>query len=163
MDIEPLPDHPFEVDVMLQTLPGLQLLTGKRQGSRNRRTREMLADGADGYTFLVNLGGPYVISDGRQEIVLDDGEAALVSVAEPMSLTHYPPGRLLGLRFPRAPFAPLVSGAEDRYLHRIPASTPALMLLRDYVDLTSREQTITSPDLQHVVLSHIYDLMALAV
>src|SRR5215831_12922355 len=47
MDMEPLTDHRFEVDAMLQTLPGLQLLMGKRLGWRNRRTREMLTDGAD--------------------------------------------------------------------------------------------------------------------
>jgi AraC-like DNA-binding protein len=163
MDMEPLADQPFEVDAMLQTLPGLQLLTGKRQGWRNRRTREMLADGVDGYTFVLNLRGPYVVSTGRREIVLDDGEATFMSVAEPMSLTHYPPGLLLALRFPRQPFAPLVTGAEDCYLRRIPAGTAALKLLRDYIDIAWRGQTITSPDLQHLVVSHIYDLMAVAI
>jgi AraC-like DNA-binding protein len=163
MDMEPLADYPFEVDALLQTLPGLQLLTGKRQGWRNRRTREMLADGADGYTFVLNLRGPYAVSTSQREIVLDDGDATFMSVAEPMSLTHYPPGLLLALRFPRAPFASLVTGAEDCYLRRIPAGTEALRLLRDYVDITWREQTMTSPDLQHLVVSHIYDLMALAI
>jgi hypothetical protein len=58
-DIEPLRDHPFEVDVTLQTLPGLQLFAGKRLGSRNRRTPALAADGIDDFTLMVNLGGPY--------------------------------------------------------------------------------------------------------
>ena len=48
-------------------------------------------------------------------------------------------------------------------MRRIPSDTEALKLLRDYVDITWREQTITSHDLQHLVVSHIYDLMAVAI
>jgi AraC-like DNA-binding protein len=162
LDVEPLPDVPFDVDVMLQALPGLQLFSGRLHGSRNWRTREMLTDGKDDFSLMVNLGGPYLVSQGRREILLDDGEATLVTSAEPCSFTHHPPGGVLALLVPRAPFAALVNGVEDRCLRRIPRDTPALRLLTDYVAVTRDESAIASRTLQHLVVAHLHDLMAVA-
>src|SRR5262245_54604706 len=53
LDVEPLRDVPFAVDVRLQNLPDLQVLVGKVHGSCNRRTREMLADGSDHCSLMV--------------------------------------------------------------------------------------------------------------
>src|SRR6478672_10777617 len=94
-DIEPMRDAPFEADFTLQSLPGLQLISGRVHGSCNRRTRELLADGQDDFTMAVNLGGPYIVSQGQGEVVLGDGEATLVSAADLCSFTHYPPGDFL--------------------------------------------------------------------
>jgi AraC-like DNA-binding protein len=163
LDIETMRDAPFEADFTLQSLPGLQLISGRVHGSCNRRTRELLADGQDDFTLAVNLGGPYVVSQGGGEIVLGDGEATLASAAEPCSFTHYPPGDFLVLRFPRAQFTPLVTGADDCCLRPIPRATQALRLLTDYVGIAWDEQTIASRDLQHLIVAHIYDLMAVAI
>ena len=160
IDAEPLRDVPFEVDVTLQKLPGLQLFAGRLHGSRNQRTRALAADGVDDFTLMVNLGGPYLVTQGRQEILLGDGEATFMTCAEPGSYTHHPPGDVLALRFPRAPFAPLVSRVEDCYLRRIPRDTQALKLLKEYVDVAWDEQSLASRELQHLVVAHIYDLMA---
>jgi hypothetical protein len=100
-DVEPSPDVPFDIDVKLQTLPGLLMVTGKMHGSVNQRTREWMADGLDDFAMAVNLGGRYVVRQGGQEIALDDGEATLFSMGRLCSLMHWPPGRLLALRFPR--------------------------------------------------------------
>jgi hypothetical protein len=135
MDVEPLRNVPFEVDVTVRKLPGLQLFSGRLHGSRNGRTRELLADGNDDFALMVNLGGPYLVSQRRRELVLGDGEATVVSSAEICSLTHHPPGDVLALLFPRKPFAPLVAGLEDCYLRRIPQGNQALRLLTDYVDI----------------------------
>jgi AraC-like DNA-binding protein len=163
LDVEPLRDMPFEVDVTVQKLPGLQLFSGRLYGSRNRRTREMLADGNDDFSFMVNLGGPYLISQGQRELLLGDREATIVSCAEPCSFTHHPPGDVLALRMPRRAFAPLVANVEDCCLRRIPRDTPALKLLTDYVKVARNEQTISSRDVQRLVVAHAYDLMAVAI
>ena len=39
-DFEPLADVPFDVDLRLQMLPGLMMMSGKVHGSRNQRTHE---------------------------------------------------------------------------------------------------------------------------
>lgn len=163
VDVELLGDMPFEVDVALQSLPGLQLLSGQVHGSRNRRTRELLADGKGDFSLMVNLGGPYVVSQGDKELDLADGEATLVSTGDPCSFTHLPPGDVLVLRVPRERIAPLVAGVEDCCLRLIRRDTPALRLLTDYVDMAWDRRTTASAALQHLFVSHVHDLMAVAI
>jgi transcriptional regulator GlxA family with amidase domain len=52
---------------------------------------------------------------------------------------------------------------DDCYWRRIPSATPALRLLTDYVKVAQDGQGIASPALQHLVVAHIYDLMAVAI
>jgi AraC-like DNA-binding protein len=154
---------PFDVDVMLHSLPGLQLFRGKVQGARCGRPRHLLGDGTDGFALVMNLGGPYLVSQCGREFVLGDDEAVLVSEADPFFLTHHPPGGLLVLRMPRSALAALVRGPEDRILQRIPPTTSALRLLSRYVGIAWSEPVIESHALRHSVVTHLHDLIALAV
>ena len=161
--VDPLHNVPVYVDLSLHVLPGLQMAIGKMQGTRNWRTRDMRANGADDFALTINVGGPYVISQGDDELVLEDGEATFVSCSEPCSFAHYPPGGVLAMRFPRNPFAALLTNADDCYLRRIPRTTPALRLLTQYALNARDEQAVSNRDLQHLMVSHIYDLMAVAI
>ena len=163
IDVEPLRDASLEVDVTLQSLPSLRLLSGRSHGSRSRRTRGLLADGNDDFALMVNLGGPYIVSQGDDELVLGDGDAAFVSFGNPCSFTHYPPGDVLALRLPRRRFAPLVTGLEDCCLRPIPRGSQALRLLTDYVQIARTEQTIASRELQQLFAAHVYDLTAVLI
>ncbi|HET7716933.1 MAG TPA: helix-turn-helix domain-containing protein [Bauldia sp.] len=162
-EIDPLDGIRFDVDVMLHSLPGLQLFTGKVQGARCGRPPSLLGDGTDGLALVVNLAGPYLASQLGKEFVLDDGEATLVSEADPFFLTHHPPGGLLVLRVPRALLAPLVTRPEDRILNRIPSETSALRLLRSYVALAWSEPGIEDQAIRQSVATHLHELLALAV
>ncbi len=163
-DLEPVPDIPFNVDVKLRALPGLMMMSGRAHGSANRRSRETLAaDATDDIGMMVNLRGSYRITNGRAELVLGDGDATLVSLREAYSFTHCPPGDILLLRVPRKQFAPLVTGVDDRYLRCIPSSTPALRLLTDYIKLVQNDEKAMGPELQHLVVGHVHDLMAVMV
>src|SRR5262245_26989080 len=135
LDVEPLRDVPFDADFTVQNLSDLMVLFGRVHGSCNRRTRAMLSDGFDHCSLMINLGGDYIISQGDRDLTLGDGDATFVCAAEPTSFTHYPPGEVLALKVPHGALMPMVADMEDCYLRRIPAGTPALRLLRDYVDL----------------------------
>jgi AraC-like DNA-binding protein len=163
LDVEPLRDFPFEVDITVQALPGLHLFSGRVHGSRNRRTREMLADGNDDVGLMINLAGPYLITQGSREIVLGDGDATFMSCAEPCSFTHRPPGDVLVTRVPRATFASLVTGIDDCCLRRMPSGSPAVKLLTDYVKIARETQRLADRELQHIFVAHVHDLMAVAV
>src|SRR5712671_5954207 len=163
-DLEPLPDIPFHVDLKFQALPGLAIMSGRVHGSRDQRTRETLAaDPTDDIGMIVNLRGPHRITQGRQELVLGDGDATLVSLGDVCSFTHRPPGDILAFRVPRKQFAPLVTDVDDRYLRCIPNGTPTLRLLTEYVKLVQDDQKVMSPELQHLVVGHVHDLMAAVV
>jgi AraC-like DNA-binding protein len=162
-DIKLLPDVPFDVDVRFQMLPGLTMMWGKTHGSRNQRTRETLAhDASDDIGMVVNLGGDHRITHDQKELMLGEGQAVLLSLGEVWSSTHRPPGNLLALRVPRCRFAPLVTGVDDRYFRAIPAATPALRLLTDYIQILQRGDHAPGADLQPLLVSHIHDLMAVA-
>jgi AraC-like DNA-binding protein len=163
VDVEPFGETSFNAAVTLQPLPGLQIFSGCVQGSRNRRTPALLADGRDEFTLFINLGGPYVISQGAREICLDRGGATLVSTGDPCSFMHHPPGDMLCLRFPRPALRMLVNGIEDLCLRPIWPDTPVLKLLGDYVGIGCEEQTIANPTLQHLFVAHVHHLIAVAV
>jgi AraC-like DNA-binding protein len=159
-----LPDVPFGLDVAINALPGLFVAAGRIHGSRTSRTRALVEqDDADDIGLVVNLAGPHLIAQGSDEIVLGDGEAAFMSCADPCSYTHKLPSHVLVMRFPKARFAPLVNGIQDRYLQRIPRGAPVLKLLTDYVGVAWDAQANASRELQHLMVAHVYDLMALMV
>jgi AraC-like DNA-binding protein len=160
VDVEPFGETSFDARVMLQPLPGLQIFSGCVQGSHNRRTRALLADGRDEFTLFINLGGPYLISQGARELCLDRGGGTLVSTGDPCSFMHQPPGDMLCLRFPRPALRALVNGIEDLCLRPIPPDTPALQLLGDYVGLGCEEPAVADGPLQQLFVAHVHDLIA---
>lgn len=162
-EVEPSRDIPLDVDVKLQELPGLLMVTGKMHGSRNRRTQSCVADGLDDFAMAVNLGGRYVISQNDREIALGYGEATLFSMGRPCNLMHWPPGDLLAMRFPRSQIVSRVAGADDSCMTRIRAAAPALRLLNGYIGVAQDSQVVASPELRERFVDHVYDLIALAV
>jgi AraC-like DNA-binding protein len=162
-EIDPLDGVPFDVDVTLGAMPELQLFKGRVQGTRCGRAPKLLADGTDDFALVVNLGGPYLAAQRGEEILLDDGEATLLSEADSFFLSHKPPGALLVLRMPRPRLATLVRGPQDRIMRRIPHETPALKLLRRYVDIAWSEPSTESDALRHAVGTHLQDLIALTI
>ena len=161
-DAEPIGGAPIEIDVTLQGLPGLQLFSGKMQGARYRRTRQN-TDPTDDVCLTVNPGGRHVIAQRGREIVLAEGEATLLSLTDTLDFMNGPPGGFLVMRCPKAQLAGSLSTGEDRFLRRIPCDTPALRLLTKYVNFARQEDTVGNPDLQRLVVSHFYDLMAAAI
>jgi AraC-like DNA-binding protein len=159
-DIERLPDVPFCVDVSLNMVSSLMMSNGRIYGSRNRRTRAHCEEDADDAVLIINTGGQHLIEQREQELVLGDGEAVLVSAADPSCYTHSPPSKMLGLRFAKAHVAPLMQDGHDSYMRRIPSDTQALRLLRTYVKAGWDHCAGAPPDLQHVMAGHVYDLVA---
>jgi len=162
VDVEPFGETSFDARVILQPLAGLQIFSGCVHGSRNRRTPALLADGRDEFTLFINLGGPYLISQGAGELLLDDGAATLVSTGDRCSFMHHPPGGVLCLRFPRTALGALVDGIEDLCLRPIRAGTPALRLVTEYVRLSREEPTFADGPLQRLFVAHVHDLIASA-
>jgi AraC-like DNA-binding protein len=163
-DVEREPDDPLHLDVTFRTLPGLIMMAGRGHGYRAVRSRRSVAaEATDDVGLAINLGGPLRLAHDAQEFVLAEREAVLVSLAEPYCFTHRPPGGLLALRVPRAQIAPLVIGVDDLCNRRIPDSVPALKFLLDYVRVAEGEQWIACPQLQHLFIRHVHELMALAI
>jgi AraC-like DNA-binding protein len=66
------------------------------------------------------------------------------------------------IRLPRTALAPLVPDVDALVLRRIPAEVEALRLLRSYLVVMHQEQMLTKPALQHMAVTHVRDLVAMA-
>jgi AraC-like DNA-binding protein len=154
--------EPITIDLTLRRLPGLQLSSGTLQGARYLRTREN-NDPTEDAGLVVSPRGRLLVRQCGREIALDEGDATLVSLTEPLDTVHRAPGDMLVLRFPRPQLDPRLTEARDCALRRIPHGTPALSLLTDYISITEQEQAGANHDLQHLVVSHFYDLIAITV
>jgi AraC-like DNA-binding protein len=161
-DAERVGDDPVEIDLTLRGLPGMQFLSGQMQGVSWLRTCTS-TDPTEDVGLIVNPRGRHLICQRGREVVLGDGEATLVSLSDPMVSTPRPPGNLLVLRVPMPRLAPRLSNANDCLARRIPYGTPALGLLTNYVNMAWQGPTLADHNLQHLLVSHLYDLMAVSI
>ncbi|MFN3658973.1 MAG: AraC family transcriptional regulator [Pseudolabrys sp.] len=161
-EVKAAQDIPLDIDVKLQELPGLLMVSGRMHGSQNCRTAACVSDGLDDLALAVNLGGKYVIAQGDREIALEDGEATLFSLGRTCSTMHWPPGRLLAMRFPRRQLSRRIRDVDAQALRRIPAGCHALTLLTGYIHIAQDCGAVASPGLRGHFADHIYDLIAAA-
>jgi AraC-like DNA-binding protein len=160
-DAERLNGDPVEVDLTLRGLPGIQYLSGRMRGNYRRRCEK--ADPTEDVGLVINPGGPLCLSQRGHEIMLGGGEATVVCLTEPVDAMHRAPAHFRALRVPSALLMPRLAGWQDPFLRRIPSESAALRLLINYIDHTWQEKMLASPDLQHLIVSHLYDLMAVAI
>jgi AraC-like DNA-binding protein len=161
VDIEPLSDLPFEAEATLRELPGLRTLACTGSAARFRRTRAMAADGDDSISLIVNLDKSCAASQrGRNaETGAGDGIAVLNDV--PAEVTHAQ-GSYFSLFVPRAALASRLKHVEDATLRPIPRDTEPLRLLMSYMRTVQDELVLATPKLRRLVVTHVHDLVALA-
>ena len=160
-DFQPLPDAPFHVDLAIHPVPGLIMMMGGLHAWRRRGARELAAEMRDDAALVVNLKGSHDVEQRSRAIVLGEGEATFISCTDLSTIRHSGTSEMLVLRFPKAGFAPLVDGADDCVVQRIPSDLPVLRLLRSYVASAWDERADAGPDVQRSLVTHVYDLMAL--
>jgi len=160
VDTTPLSDAPFRVDLTVRALPGLTIIAEQHSPLRMTRTRALLADGDDGVVLSVNATSSVSQQFGR-ETALEPGDGVFFSNAD--IGTHNVPAasRKLGVRLSRSRLLPHLRNAENSLMRRIPRDTAALGLLRRYLALLGQE-ALSTLELQHAAVSHIYDLAAVA-
>ena len=162
LDLEPDPDAPLYVDFNLRALPDLKIVSGSSGGVRSRRTKNMLGDGNDDLFLSINQTNLFSVRQSDREALLHPGDAALVSCAEAMAFQRAG-GVAIGIRVPRMLFAHQPGAIEDRVARVIPASSEPLRLLRAYVNSLDSDNSLGTPELRHLVVTHIHDLLLLAI
>jgi AraC-like DNA-binding protein len=162
VEIEPLAsdDRPFHAEATLQAFPGVR--TGECMGSLARydRTRALAAKGDGSIGVIVNLEGNAAVSQLGRDVTLGPGDAVAVLTDEPGILTctgH------LGLVLPRTALAARVGNIEDAAMRLIPRAFEPLRLLAGYLALVRQEAKAGTADLSQTIVSHLHDLVALAI
>jgi AraC-like DNA-binding protein len=161
LDIEPMRDRRFQADITLRALPGLQLVAGMISGTRDTRTRALMADGNDDFGLALNWTGRSVAAQGGQETSLSGRDAVLLSCGHVGTFIRPTPIRYIGIRIPRSVLTALVPNADDMIGRLIPRVDGTLRMLHDYVAALLDNDTLTTPEVQHLAVTHVYDLVAL--
>src|ERR1700730_17506192 len=162
LDTEPLSDAAFHAEATVHALPGLWLGSWALANLRIAVTRELL-DGSDDLVLGIALSGAPIISHRSREATGDTGDAILMSTAEPRVSVYPSLVRFIHLRLPRKALTPFVPNPEDALMRPVPRDIEALRLLTFYVGELSRTHLAATRELQHVVVTHVYDLAALVI
>jgi hypothetical protein len=141
LDFEPLANG-FHWNGAARTLPGLGLAIGDLDGLRLQRTRALIADGNDDITLTAPTNGYFVVSQLGREVTTRAGSAVLASYADVASVIFPVRTQTVALALPRKLLATMVPGLEDAVARPLAPSTP---------------------ELQHLVVTHVYDLAALVI
>jgi AraC-like DNA-binding protein len=161
VDIESLSDLPFHAEATLRALPGLRTVAYTGSAARFQRTAATATDGHDSISFIVNLGERCIALQRGGEVALGAGDAVAVLHEEPATVT-FGQGSYFAAIVPRAALASRVKDVDDATMRLIPHGTEPLRLLASYMSLVRDELALATPRLRRVVVSHVHDLVALA-
>jgi len=161
VDIEPLSDIPFQAEATLQAIRGLRTLTLAGSPMRFKRSHTSIIDGDDSIG-IVCAPGRGKLSQRGQEIELRVGDAVAILHSEPATVT-YVEGLLFGLAVPREALTQRLTNLDSLTMRRISHRTEALRLLMTYLKSAFKESVLAAPKLRDTVVTHIHDLVSLAV
>src|SRR5712671_2996118 len=162
-DIDPGDDASFDATVVSRTLPGLQLVSGRFTAARIVRTREMIADGNDDLSLLVNQTGSVIVAARGREVTLHENDAVMISSSEAVVFDRRSFGESIAIRIPYSILSSAVVDVDDAIMRHISRDAPALNLLTGYANtLLGDDHEMALPALRHHVATHMHDLAALA-
>jgi AraC-like DNA-binding protein len=119
-----------------------------------------LAAGSDGSIgLIVNLAPKAIATQLGASLELATGDAAAVLTEQAGRLTGT---RHLGIVLPRDVLASRVDDLDSAVMRLIPSTAEPLRLLMSYLNLVQQEFTLAAPEVRQAVVSHIHDLVALA-
>jgi AraC-like DNA-binding protein len=153
-------DHPFHADITLRGMSGFNLASVNHSRLRLGRTSALLADSNDALVLQISTAGGLASQFGR-EVVVEPGEGILLSNADVSAFTCSSAAECVVLSLPREDIRPMLGDLDCVLVRRVPRDSEALQLLKRYVGIFADAPALT-PALQHLAVTHVYDLVALA-
>jgi AraC-like DNA-binding protein len=161
-DIEPLSDVPFRAEATLQAIRGLRTLALVGSSMRFKRSKTSIADGDDSIGIIICSPGRSQMLQRGREIELRAGDAIAILHSEPVAVT-YLEGLQFGLAVPHDALVQRLKNVDSLTMRQISHRTEALRLLMSYLKSAFKEEALAAPKLRDTVVTHIHDLVALAV
>jgi AraC-like DNA-binding protein len=163
MEVSPLPGRPLQVGLAGRLMQGLVILRGVNGGLRLERTRALIADGNDDLHLPLTVSGVSIVNLRGRELAVGDGDTTLVTGTDRGSVIYPGPVRYTSLSLPRKALGPLVPRLEEAVMCLIPRDNGALQLLRSYVRMLNEAPRPGTPEIEHLVVAHVHDLVALVI
>jgi AraC-like DNA-binding protein len=164
VDMAPLGDEPFRCSAELRQLPNLRIAFIETTPNRLTRGRDLIKDANDDFIFVMTRGGNAQIAQHDHEATLAPTSALLVRCDEPSTTVVPLLSRFVSLAIPASVLAPQIAGAAAASMSAIPGDSEIVRLLLGYIDcLRETEFALSSVEARHAVVTHIHDLVALAI
>ncbi len=160
LDIEPLGRDGFRSEATVCQLPGLGVLFASSDAVHLSHSRELIVD--DDLSFMAAPTCKWTASQRGRDPVLEPGDGILMSNAEVGAMRLASACRFTTFRVPVAAISPLVVDLGAALARGIPADNVALRLLVSYLQSVSDTRALVTPELQHLAVTHVYDLLAVA-
>jgi len=161
LEFEPLSDAPLDVEATLLALPGLSVgWCTSTMPARWSRTAELTKDGDDSFAFVIPLAGAVSRSQRGREIDVKPGDGVGILHSEPGAIQFEALNDVV-VMVPRSALAPLVPDLEEAATRLVLSTNEALRLLRLYL-MGWRDFSMTDPALCRLAVTHVHDLLALA-
>jgi AraC-like DNA-binding protein len=160
VDIEPHSRDRFASTATMRMLPGLGLVSGDCTALSYVQS-PVLMENDD--VILTMASRPWQLTLSGRETAFAAGEAVITSAASLGTYSLPSGGPHWGVRVPLALLSPLVTDLEGAFGRRIPAGHPGMQLLTGYLGVIRDVADAELPELQHRAVTHIHDLLALAI
>ncbi len=160
LDIEPLKDQPFQSHAIVRVLPGLGVASGVCSGAHYWRPQHLIKN--DDLVFVFNHNGVDRAQMLGRECIIEPGQAVLFATDTVGGTTNKGYSRFTTIRIPQAALAPALQDMNAAVLQPVVSNNIALSLLRNYISVLENPQALAKPEAQNLVVSHIHDLIVLA-
>jgi AraC-like DNA-binding protein len=157
---ESLDGQPIRGEVVLHSLPGLNLMWANHGPLRAFRTKPLLMNGADSILFSMVTAPRSSVQFGR-DFALNPGEVTATGNIGAGSVTYPSACTRLTVTVPQAPLRPLLRDKSTHFLHVLPSNSAATRLLVGYLDVL--KDVAVPPELEQSVVAHACDLLAVAI
>jgi AraC-like DNA-binding protein len=160
--IERLSETGFDAQGILWSAPGLRVhWSSYSAGATILRPPELISADDDNIALLIDRGGTAATSQAGRDAVLERGGGVALLQSEPASMI-FPRARYMAVMAPLKALHPFARSVEDRAGYHVSSNTEALRLLSGYAALLRREPYLSDRKLVALAVTHIYDLMILA-
>ena len=162
VDFEPVAGTHLRVQATVRAIPGLGAWIGAFSPLHGRRTHGLIADGNDDVALCMCPEGGSIISQLGRELTHQGGDAVLLSNSDVLSSTMVHRSHHVSLSLSRKVMRTMVADLEDAFMRPVPKNSEPLRLLKGYLDVLEKDHPLATPELCHLVVSHVYDLTAVA-
>lgn len=161
LDIEPQPDHPFELDITVRGFSDFAMAAGRLSPTRNTHTGDMIVD--DDVTLVCPIKGHGTLYQRGREITIKSGEATFIANGSPGIFVGHVSSHVCNLRFSRAVLTSMAADIDAAFVAKISHDNAPLRLLKNYLTIIDDEAALATADLRRAVALHLHDLAALVV
>ena len=159
IEIDPLEGHPLDINLTLRALPGFAMAAGSLSPMRNHHPTTLVDN--DDVVLVVMQSGTGEINQYGRIAMVNEGEAVLTANGTEATFTGHTLTRVINFRLSRNLLTPYISDLDALVARPIPKDNRVLQLLVGYATMLNNQAELATPELRHMVATHMHGLATL--